>query len=162
MHRFALRFTVHPTAVATLTKTTLSNANPNTAIVYLTRRAMSGAPVSLLVKKCVDFVNAELKDNDASHDYAHIARVRATAASLSIDESLSKEDQELCELAALLHDIDDWKYSNSETVRYWHQCRPKRLQMLLIHPNLQSAVKLARLGISNLGLYARLHQQATP
>lgn len=117
MYRFALRFTVHPTAVATLTKTTLSNANPNTAIVYLTRRAMSGAPVSLLVKKCVDFVKSELKDNDASHDYAHIARVRATAASLSIDESLSKEDQELCELAALLHDIDDWKYSNSETVK---------------------------------------------
>ena len=69
-----------------------------------------------LVQATELFVQTELAGNDASHDYAHIARVRATAASLGREEHLDSGDQELCELAALLHDIDDWKYSDSETV----------------------------------------------
>ena len=64
-----------------------------------------------------DFVRAELSKNDASHDWHHIARVRALALSLAAEEGLSAPDErlELVELAALLHDISDWKYSGSET-----------------------------------------------
>jgi uncharacterized protein len=40
-------------------------------------------------------------------------RVKATAVSLAREEGI--EDLELIILAALLHDIKDWKYSGSET-----------------------------------------------
>ena len=70
-----------------------------------------------LVLATEEFVKAELAGIDASHDYAHIARVRATAASLATEEELEPSDRQLVELSALLHDIDDWKYSDSETVR---------------------------------------------
>eukprot|EP00941_MAST-03F_sp_MAST-3F-sp1_P002621 g2621.t1 len=62
-----------------------------------------------------EFVKNELANNDASHDFSHIARVRSLAKSIAVEEKLSQSDVELVELAALLHDIDDWKYSNSET-----------------------------------------------
>ena len=37
------------------------------------------------------------------------------ALRLAKDEGVSDDEQEVCELAALLHDIADWKYSGSET-----------------------------------------------
>eukprot|EP00947_MAST-08B_sp_MAST-8B-sp1_P003083 g3083.t1 len=68
-----------------------------------------------LISKVRTFVEAELAGNDASHDWSHIARVWALARRLAADEGLGADDLELVELAALLHDIDDWKYSGSET-----------------------------------------------
>lgn len=52
-----------------------------------------------------------------SHDYHHIARVRASALSLARESGVVDEsDLELVELSALLHDIFDHKYSGSETL----------------------------------------------
>lgn len=59
------------------------------------------------------FVREHLAANDASHDYAHIERVRNTALRLAREEGV--EDLEVVELAAVLHDIYDHKYSGSET-----------------------------------------------
>lgn len=69
---------------------------------------------NILVKATEAFVRKELANNDASHDFSHIARVRATALSLGIKEKLSPEDLQEVEISSLLHDIDDWKYSGSE------------------------------------------------
>mmetsp|Transcript_13143 Transcript_13143/g.34379 ORF Transcript_13143/g.34379 Transcript_13143/m.34379 type:complete len:219 (-) Transcript_13143:1650-2306(-) len=66
-----------------------------------------------LAEQTAQFVKDELSGNDASHDWAHIERVRNTALHLAEKEGI--EDVETVELAALLHDIDDWKYSGSET-----------------------------------------------
>ncbi|MCH92516.1 metal-dependent phosphohydrolase, partial [Trifolium medium] len=53
-----------------------------------------------------------MKGNDASHDAAHVWRVRDLALSLASEEGLSSDpdSMEIVELAALLHDIGDYKY----------------------------------------------------
>ncbi|GLC65742.1 hypothetical protein PLESTF_000335100 [Pleodorina starrii] len=61
-----------------------------------------------------DFVRGELAAMDASHDFAHIQRVRANARNLAQLEGLSAEATSLVDLAALLHDVRDWKYSGSD------------------------------------------------
>ncbi|KAL9261086.1 hypothetical protein AKJ16_DCAP09263 [Drosera capensis] len=50
--------------------------------------------------------------NDASHDAAHVFRVRDMALSLAEEEGLASfpDSMEIVELAALLHDIGDYKY----------------------------------------------------
>ncbi|PNH10726.1 hypothetical protein TSOC_002492 [Tetrabaena socialis] len=61
------------------------------------------------------FVRAELAAVDGSHDFAHIQRVRANAANLARIEGLSAEASAVVDLAALLHDVRDWKYSGSDS-----------------------------------------------
>ncbi|XP_028766998.1 uncharacterized protein LOC114724729 [Neltuma alba] len=57
-------------------------------------------------------VEKAMKGNDASHDPAHVWRVRDLALSLAREEGLSSSptSMEIVELAALLHDIGDYKY----------------------------------------------------
>ncbi|KAI9085004.1 hypothetical protein K1719_032996 [Acacia pycnantha] len=57
-------------------------------------------------------VEKTMKGNDASHDPAHVWRVRDLALSLAREEGLSSSpaSMEIVELAALLHDIGDYKY----------------------------------------------------
>jgi len=69
--------------------------------------------VQTLLNNTIDFVKKELSQNDASHDYWHIERVWKIATDLAKMEGV--QDLEIIQLAALLHDIKDWKYSNSET-----------------------------------------------
>lgn len=52
--------------------------------------------------------------NDSSHDWFHIDRVRNTAVALAKAEGLDASAQATVELAALLHDLKDWKYSGDE------------------------------------------------
>lgn len=63
-----------------------------------------------LLKRCPQLPAA----NDSSHDWFHIDRVRNTAVSLAKSEGLDRAAQETVELAALLHDLKDWKYSGDE------------------------------------------------
>lgn len=53
-----------------------------------------------------------MKGNDASHDASHVWRVRDLALSLAREEGLASnpDSMEIVELAALLHDIGDYKY----------------------------------------------------
>ncbi|KAL2329147.1 hypothetical protein Fmac_022574 [Flemingia macrophylla] len=57
-------------------------------------------------------VEKTMKGNDASHDAAHVWRVRDLALSLAQEEGLSSNphSMQIVELAALLHDIADYKY----------------------------------------------------
>eukprot|EP01116_Phalansterium_solitarium_P011823 TRINITY_DN27628_c0_g1_i1.p2 TRINITY_DN27628_c0_g1~~TRINITY_DN27628_c0_g1_i1.p2 ORF type:complete len:224 (-),score=91.72 TRINITY_DN27628_c0_g1_i1:265-936(-) len=65
-----------------------------------------------LVQKAIGFVKHELAGNDASHDWFHIERVWKLAKRIAAEEGVA--DVEVVELAALLHDVKDWKYSGSE------------------------------------------------
>jgi hypothetical protein len=58
-----------------------------------------------IVELAEQFVRAELQGNDASHDFAHIERVRALAKSLAVEENANAQLIEIIELSALLHDI---------------------------------------------------------
>ncbi|XP_022153187.1 uncharacterized protein LOC111020741 [Momordica charantia] len=64
------------------------------------------------VKKAEDLVEMAMGGNDASHDPSHVWRVRDLALSLAEEEGLSSsiDSMEIVELAALLHDIGDYKY----------------------------------------------------
>ncbi|KAJ8759315.1 hypothetical protein K2173_006835 [Erythroxylum novogranatense] len=64
------------------------------------------------VKKAEKLVERSMSGNDASHDAAHVWRVRDLALSLAAEEGLSSspDSMEIVELAALLHDIGDYKY----------------------------------------------------
>lgn len=75
----------------------------------LTRQAKHAMDI---IKKTEEFVKEELKNNDASHDWAHIERVRNIANKLSEKKIV---DRELVELGALLHEVGDWKYGGSKT-----------------------------------------------
>lgn len=57
------------------------------------------------------YVRGELQNRDASHDFQHIQRVRKLAVQLGKAEGLSEDRLLVVELAALLHDIKDWKYA---------------------------------------------------
>ncbi|KAF6160841.1 hypothetical protein GIB67_036042 [Kingdonia uniflora] len=65
-----------------------------------------------VMKRAEELVKLAMKGNDASHDASHVFRVRDLALSLAHEEGLSSspEAMEIVELAALLHDIGDYKY----------------------------------------------------
>lgn len=67
-----------------------------------------------VIESAEAFVKGELAAADASHDYQHIKRVRANARQLASLEQLSPEASAVVDLAALLHDVKDWKYSGSD------------------------------------------------
>ncbi|THG01957.1 hypothetical protein TEA_027894 [Camellia sinensis var. sinensis] len=79
------------------------------------------------VKKAEKLMVSAMKANDASHDASHVFRVRDLALSLALEEGLSSSPDSMeivssasfkpfmyiswqVELAALLHDIGDYKY----------------------------------------------------
>ncbi|XP_062205546.1 uncharacterized protein LOC133907508 [Phragmites australis] len=64
------------------------------------------------VRRAEELVEREMSGRDASHDAAHALRVRDLALSLAAEEGLSAPDRLLTvELAALLHDVGDYKYT---------------------------------------------------
>ena len=72
-----------------------------------------------LIKAAEAFVGAEMAGNDGSHDMAHVNRVRDLALRLARDPTsdVSSDDNDsmlIVELAALLHDVKDHKYSGCE------------------------------------------------
>jgi len=68
-----------------------------------------------LIEKTVGYVQQEMSGNDSSHDWNHIDRVRKLAKFLAIREGFNESEQLEVDLSSLLHDIKDWKYSNSST-----------------------------------------------
>lgn len=69
---------------------------------------------SRLVERTAAFVKQQLETNDASHDWYHIERVWKVARMLANEECVPEENLEIVDLAALLHDIDDWKYQKNQ------------------------------------------------
>ena len=110
-----------------------------------------------IVADAEEWVKSELAGQDGSHDWWHIARVRATALSLAREESLPESSMLTVELAALLHDVRDWKYSGdanagAEAVSSWLEDHG--------HPadDIRSIVKI----ISNMGFKDELSSSSAP
>jgi hypothetical protein len=67
-----------------------------------------------LISNTEQYVKAALASRDASHDFNHIDRVRKLALVLGKQEGLDPASLAVVEVAALLHDIRDWKYASGE------------------------------------------------
>ncbi|KAH7663113.1 HD-domain/PDEase-like protein [Dioscorea alata] len=66
--------------------------------------------------KAEKLVETTMAGRDASHDAAHAFRVRDLALSLAFQEGLhDPHSLEVVELAALLHDVGDYKYTKNLT-----------------------------------------------
>jgi len=64
-----------------------------------------------IIQKTADFIKQEFGDDSSGHDWWHIYRVWKNAISICEREPA---DLFIVELAALLHDLDDWKFNESE------------------------------------------------
>jgi uncharacterized protein len=63
-----------------------------------------------IIQKTADFVKQEFGDDSSGHDWWHIYRVWKNAIAICERE---QADLFIVELAALLHDLDDWKFNES-------------------------------------------------
>ena len=63
------------------------------------------------LEKTIQLVKEKLGDDSTGHDYFHIMRVRALTARLA---KMEGADVYVAELAALLHDIADWKFHGGD------------------------------------------------
>jgi len=61
-----------------------------------------------IIQKTVEYVRREFQDDSSGHDWWHIQRVWKNAVQIA---KIEGADLFTVELAALLHDLDDWKLS---------------------------------------------------
>ena len=66
---------------------------------------------SLILSRTADHVRNLLDGDSAGHDWWHIERVRRVALTIAREE---RADLFLVELAALLHDVADWKFAGGD------------------------------------------------
>jgi uncharacterized protein len=66
---------------------------------------------SLILCRTADHVRKLLAGDSAGHDWWHIERVRRVALTIAREE---RADLFLVELAALLHDVADWKFAGGD------------------------------------------------
>lgn len=66
---------------------------------------------NLIIQKTSEYTKGEFQNNSSGHDWWHIYRVWKNALAISKHE---KADAFIVELAALLHDLDDWKFNEGE------------------------------------------------
>jgi uncharacterized protein len=64
-----------------------------------------------LIARTAEFVRQRLEHDASGHDWWHVDRVRRNAVFLAQAECA---DVGVCELAALLHDIADWKFHGGD------------------------------------------------
>ena len=64
-----------------------------------------------IIQKTAEYIKQEFGNDSSGHDWWHIYRVWKNALIICEQE---KADTFLVELAALLHDLDDWKFNESE------------------------------------------------
>ena len=64
---------------------------------------------ALILEKTRDFVKEKMSKEGSGHDWFHVVRVCNMAKYLAQKESA---DMFIVEMTALLHDIDDWKFSD--------------------------------------------------
>ena len=67
----------------------------------------------LMIEKTKEFVKEKLYGEGSGHDWFHIERVYNLSRYLAEKENA---DSFIVEMAALLHDIDDWKFSKNENL----------------------------------------------
>lgn len=98
-----------------------------------------------LIAETEIFVKSFLEHESSGHDWWHINRVRATAMAIGNDEGA---DLFVVELAALLHDMDDWKLSDEHVDS---QKSKKWLEDCLLDPNLIEKICRVIEGVSFKG-----------
>lgn len=86
-----------------------------------------------LIKATREFVYNQSIGETTGHDWWHIVRVTNIALEIGKTENA---DLQLIELAALLHDIDDWKFNNSDERKAFcwlkkHKLSDKTIEMVL-------------------------------
>lgn len=64
-----------------------------------------------IIQKTVEYVKREFGEDASGHDWWHIHRVWKNATAICEQE---KADMFIVQLAALLHDLDDWKFNENE------------------------------------------------
>ncbi|MBK7452575.1 MAG: HD domain-containing protein [Anaerolineales bacterium] len=64
-----------------------------------------------IIQKTSAFIKQEFSDDSSGHDWWHIYRVWKNAIAICEQE---RADRFTVELAALLHDLDDWKFNENE------------------------------------------------
>ena len=99
-----------------------------------------------LLKATETYVQEEMKQNDGSHDWHHVNRVRQMAVLLAHEKNQGNKEKKwkeieidsdtllVIELSALLHDIKDWKYSGKSEAGV--EAAIKFLQLHKLNPNL--------------------------
>ncbi|MFM2286647.1 MAG: hypothetical protein RLZZ543_2144 [Bacteroidota bacterium] len=85
-----------------------------------------------LIPLTEQFVQNELKDAEAGHDWLHIQRVRANALEIAQHE---KANLLIVELAALLHDVADAKFHQGD-----EEIGPRKAQEFLLSIGAEDAV----------------------
>lgn len=63
-----------------------------------------------IIKAAEQFIETEFRLEGSGHDWFHISRVRSMALRIGAEEGC---DLFVVEMAALLHDLDDWKLSGA-------------------------------------------------
>ncbi|MBI5354219.1 MAG: HD domain-containing protein [Chloroflexi bacterium] len=63
-----------------------------------------------IIQKTIEYIKQEFGGDSSGHDWWHIYRVWKNALSICEQE---QADKYIVELAALLHDLDDWKFNES-------------------------------------------------
>ncbi len=89
-----------------------------------------------LVKMTANFVRKKLEGDGSGHDWWHIDRVWRLAKRLQVNEG---GDLLNIELAALLHDIADWKF-HGEDVEAGPRAAREWLKSLVVDPSIIDAV----------------------
>jgi uncharacterized protein len=64
-----------------------------------------------IIKRTEEFAAFEFGDEGSGHDWFHVDRVRKMAVRIGRNENC---DLFITEMAALLHDLDDWKLNNPD------------------------------------------------
>ena len=63
-----------------------------------------------IIQKTAEYIKQEFSDDSSGHDWWHIYRVWKNAITICEHEMA---DSFIVQLAALLHDLDDWKFNDS-------------------------------------------------
>jgi uncharacterized protein len=63
-----------------------------------------------IIQQTADYIRKEFSDDSSGHDWWHIYRVWKNAIAIC---EIEKADMFIVQLAALLHDLDDWKFNES-------------------------------------------------
>lgn len=64
-----------------------------------------------IIQKTAEYIKQEFANDSSGHDWWHIYRVWKNALAINEHE---KADSFIVQLAALLHDLDDWKFNDNE------------------------------------------------
>jgi uncharacterized protein len=64
-----------------------------------------------IIGRTAEYIKREFSGDSSGHDWWHIHRVWKTALAICREE---KADPFIVQLAALLHDLDDWKFNESD------------------------------------------------